>query len=312
MKNYFFSIIMPIYNGERYLDNMLRCLKKQTFKDFELVAINDHSSDATLEILENFEEFPITIIDNTENLGPGKSRNRGINAAKGEWLMFVDADDELSPNRLEVFHDYIYRYEGITFFADYTSFCIDTEKSLKPYMIKGDLREKKFSHVEFLKRRYVFHPVISSEIQTDKRLRFHEDSRYGEDFFFYLQVLNKMEQGVMIPFSGYYYRLADNSLTTQSGRNQRFKKVLEDLLKDESISFAIKKQLKRRNNVNNKEIRFFKILTEIKKRRFSILLFINIICIFPFIVYKVVIKMQYLMQLGENRKQRRKSYHSKL
>ena len=96
------SVIIPVYNVEKYLGKCLSSLVEQTFRDFEIIAVNDGSTDHSLEILRRFEENYdfITVIDQ-ENKGISLSRNRGMDIARGEYLCFVDSDDFVAPCYLQ-------------------------------------------------------------------------------------------------------------------------------------------------------------------------------------------------------------------
>ena len=96
------SVIIPVYNVEKYLGKCLSSLVEQTFRDFEIIAVNDGSTDHSLEILRRFEENYdfITVIDQ-ENRGISLSRNRGMDIARGEYLCFVDSDDFVAPCYLQ-------------------------------------------------------------------------------------------------------------------------------------------------------------------------------------------------------------------
>ena len=86
------SMIIPMYNESRYIARCLDSLKKQTYKDFELILIDDESKDNTVEIAEWYKnDFDLTILKQ-KNSGPGKARNRWAKEAKGDILIFVDAD----------------------------------------------------------------------------------------------------------------------------------------------------------------------------------------------------------------------------
>lgn len=89
------SIIMPLYNAEKYLKESLDSVLNQTFKDFELICINDASSDTTLEILKTYQNVDsrILILENNERSGAAESRNRGIQKAKSKYIIFLDGDD---------------------------------------------------------------------------------------------------------------------------------------------------------------------------------------------------------------------------
>ncbi len=89
------SIIMPLYNAAKYLEECLRSVLCQTFTEFELICVDDASTDATMDILQDFqrEDSRITILSNEQRCGAAFSRNRGMNHAKGKYLTFLDGDD---------------------------------------------------------------------------------------------------------------------------------------------------------------------------------------------------------------------------
>lgn len=96
------SIIVPAYNVEKYIVNCLESvLQQQTSFEYEIIVVNDGSTDATPALLENYREYPNIQILNQNNQGLSAARNAGIACSKGEYLCFVDSDDELTPGSLE-------------------------------------------------------------------------------------------------------------------------------------------------------------------------------------------------------------------
>ena len=97
MKNPGISIIMPLYNAARFLEESLESIRKQSFQDFELICINDASTDNTIQILQTFQikDSRIKILSNDERRGAAFSRNRGMREAKGTYLSFLDGGDIL-------------------------------------------------------------------------------------------------------------------------------------------------------------------------------------------------------------------------
>ena len=96
------SLVIPIYNAERFLGECLASLAKQTFRDFEVIAVNDGSTDGSLALLRRLEkEYGFLRVIDQENGGVSAARNNGMAAARGEYLGFVDADDYVSPRYLE-------------------------------------------------------------------------------------------------------------------------------------------------------------------------------------------------------------------
>lgn len=95
------SIIMPTYNGERFIRKSIDSVLAQTFKDFELIIINDGSNDNTSEIIKRYSDKRIVYLENKKNQGVPKARNKGINVAGGKYIAYCDHDDIYYPQHLE-------------------------------------------------------------------------------------------------------------------------------------------------------------------------------------------------------------------
>lgn len=98
------SVIIPVYNVEDYLHVCLNSILKQSYEDFEIICIDDASTDSSLEILEYFaqKDSRVKILKNDSNMGPGFSRNRGLEVAEGKYISFLDGDDWFSPDAFEI------------------------------------------------------------------------------------------------------------------------------------------------------------------------------------------------------------------
>ena len=97
------SIVVPVYNAEPYLDNCIQSLVNQTFSDIEIVLVNDGSKDKSGDVIDKWRKKDARVVCvNQENQGVTRARKNGANAASGEWVTFVDADDELPSNALEL------------------------------------------------------------------------------------------------------------------------------------------------------------------------------------------------------------------
>lgn len=96
------SVLMPVYNGERFLREAIDSILSQTFRDFELIIINDGSKDKTESIIKSYFDPRIRYVKNEKNLRLIKTLNKGIDLAKGKYIARMDADDVSLPNRLEL------------------------------------------------------------------------------------------------------------------------------------------------------------------------------------------------------------------
>ena len=97
------SIIMPAYNAALYIKEAITSVLNQTYQDWELIIIDDHSTDETTHLIEHFSEMDsrILYIINKTNLGVAAARNKGISIATGEWIAFLDSDDCWHPEKLK-------------------------------------------------------------------------------------------------------------------------------------------------------------------------------------------------------------------
>lgn len=95
------SVVMPVYNGEKYLRESIDSILNQTYSDFEFIIINDASKDSTEEIIKSYDDVRIVYAKNEQNLGVAGTLNRGLAIAKGEYIARMDADDISMPQRFE-------------------------------------------------------------------------------------------------------------------------------------------------------------------------------------------------------------------
>ena len=100
ISNYFFSVIIPVYNSELFLKKAVSSILQEKIKDIEIILVNDRSDDRSLQICRNFKKKNknIVLINNKKNLGPAETRNKGIKKAKGDYIVFLDSDDYFIKN----------------------------------------------------------------------------------------------------------------------------------------------------------------------------------------------------------------------
>ena len=103
IENPFVSIIMPAYNSDKTIEDSIRSIISQTYEYWELIIINDASEDRTADLIENYsaKEKRIKILTNSSNCGVSYSRKRGLEAARGEWIAFLDSDDMWTQDKLK-------------------------------------------------------------------------------------------------------------------------------------------------------------------------------------------------------------------
>lgn len=107
MDNLKVTVLMSVYNGEKYLREAIDSILNQTFTDFEFLIVNDASTDGSMRILQSYDDTRIRIINNENNIGLTKSLNKGMSFSKGTYIARMDADDISYPERLEIQYHYM-------------------------------------------------------------------------------------------------------------------------------------------------------------------------------------------------------------
>ena len=110
------SVILPVFNSEEFIGKAIESVLAQTFEDFELIIVNDGSTDSSKDIIDSFIDDRIRIISQS-NQGPGAARNNALKMAQGSYVMYLDSDDWFCPDALEVAYSEITKYDSdFTFF----------------------------------------------------------------------------------------------------------------------------------------------------------------------------------------------------
>ena len=129
------SIIMPNYNCERYVGNTIQSVLDQTYSDWELLFVDDCSTDNSVEIVKQFNDPRIRVLQNEKNSGAAVSRNLALREAKGRWIAFLDSDDLWLPNKLEKQLSFMQKNGHAFSFTDYEIIGADEKK--QPYIFTG-------------------------------------------------------------------------------------------------------------------------------------------------------------------------------
>lgn len=133
MSNPAISLVMPVYNVEKYLKRALESVQNQTFKNFELIIVNDGSTDESVHIAESFcEQNKNFILINQKNQGPSVARNTGLKMCQGDYIGFMDSDDYLEPEFLEYLYNAAIENDADIVCCNFNMYY--PEKKLKIYM----------------------------------------------------------------------------------------------------------------------------------------------------------------------------------
>ena len=214
------SVVIPVYNTEQYLPECLNSVLNQTYKNLEVICVNDGSKDGSLKLLQDYAEKDnrIKIIDQ-ENQGVSAARNSGIKAATGEYLHFVDSDDYIDLATYEtcinkIIQDKFKRKDIDVLVFDWTYFPEgNNNRSIpKKTYINNSFKailEDKFAN-------FIWNKIYKTSIIQGNEILFKEDISYCEDDLFVLIVLPHAKNITLMPKKFYHYRQASvNSLSTQ-------------------------------------------------------------------------------------------------
>lgn len=222
MDNPVISIIVPIYNVEPYLSKCLDSIFSQTFTNWECILVDDGSTDKSGIICDEYAcKDPRIQVIHKENGGVSSTRNRGISVAKGKYLYFSDADDELLPNCLAVLYENMEEHVDLVT-ASYIRFeygIVNPEKIKKDSCLFtiGEYLENisTFPNARICER-YCYTKLFRKSIIDDNNLKFNEDFAYREDVLFlysYVVLCHNKIAGVNIPVYNYFRRTSGAAAT---------------------------------------------------------------------------------------------------
>lgn len=180
------SVVMPVYNGERYLREAIGSILNQTFGDFEFIIINDGSTDSTEKIIQSFKDPRIVYISNGKNLGLSKSFNIGINAAKGAYLARMDADDISTPKRFERQVQFLEKRPQVDIVGSNLRFIDEYGKFRSNFKRQADHMDIKFSS---LFSTPMMHPTVMGKTSVFKTHHYNEALSNSEDYELWSRLL---------------------------------------------------------------------------------------------------------------------------
>jgi glycosyltransferase involved in cell wall biosynthesis len=182
------SVILPAYNAEKFIKEAVQSILDQTVNDFELIVINDASTDGTLDILQSFNDSRISIINNEINLKVVKSLNKGLELAKGEFIARMDADDISLPNRFEKQLQYFKQHPEVDICGTWVEVFDGGNAVFKPYEKHEDIR----ANLLFLNE--IVHPSVMMRKSSliNHHLSYEESFINAEDYGLWVAAMDKL------------------------------------------------------------------------------------------------------------------------
>ena len=243
------SVIVPVYNVETYLEECIKSIVNQTYKNLELILIDDGSTDSSGEQCDSWAEIDNRIkVIHKENGGLSTARNAGLDVAKGEYICFIDSDDFVTENYLESFINAINDSGAQIAFCDITSAKLaEVAHGIENRTVLSAAECRKWLYNP-ISREYVIMVIACAKMYASslfKGLRF-EVGRYHEDEFLINHILFSIEKAVFIPEGNYIYRNNEESITGKQNENNiyhlhvldAYEYRINEAMKHDDIEFA--------------------------------------------------------------------------
>lgn len=224
------SVIVPVYNVEKYLAECIKSILQQSYDNIELILVNDGSPDSSGEICESFSKTDSRIkVLHIENQGVANARNQGMSLASGKYITFIDSDDIITPDLVEAMVSTLEKYDADYVngaFAKYINGKI--ANTLDYFTDKGDA----VSVAEYLDRMSEYQAgafwggvctkLFKKQIIDENKLFYEKDVLFAEDFRFNLEYLKHVKKVALIHKPMYLYRI--DTLASLSKRKRDAKK----------------------------------------------------------------------------------------
>lgn len=238
------SIIMPVYKTERYIEETIQSVLKQSYPNIELICINDNTPDGAFEICKEYQKKYawIRLIENKENQGQEFTRNHGLDEMKGDYVLFLDSDDTIATDMLERMVDVALSDHSDVVMSAY-SMIIEGEdtpvlvNAASPFEQTMDLRtfaSLLLDPIEWKILCCVGTKLYKTSIIQNNHLRFDKKFKYNEDGGFILSFLFACQRVSYINEPFYKYRIRDAGSTMSSYRPDMFQSIIKvnELLRD--------------------------------------------------------------------------------
>lgn len=246
-----YSFIVPVYNTEKYLKKCLDSLVNQTYKDFEIIVVNDGSTDKSSSIISKYQKkYKNIIVIDKENEGLSMARNRGVQKSSGKYIIFVDSDDYVSNKLLEevdkkIDDSDILRFQIATEDEGYTKINEYHEEGFESMC--GYDAFKYLSSYHFVEPAWCY--VIRKNYYIENKFSFKKGV-YHEDFGLIPYVIYKARKVKSIDFIGYYYIQRNGSIMNNNDYKKTVKKAF-DMLEQYKTMRLFAKNINRKNNLDD-------------------------------------------------------------
>lgn len=227
MKQSKISIIVPVYNAEKYLRHCLDSILNQSFKDFELLLIDDGSKDRSGKICDEYAEKDKRVsVLHQVNQGVSVARNVGLEHAQGEWIYFPDSDDIVVENALEIMmkmcvEDIDYVMCGYEVYDENGSCSYAIPERQERVISREDALMEMFAPTDYRYQGYLWNKLFRASITRDNSLRFVKGIKFNEDRLYNVEYLCRIKGNVAYTTVPVYHYV-ERSSSAMASLTQRF------------------------------------------------------------------------------------------
>jgi len=208
------SVILPAYNCDKFIGKAIQSVLQQTFTDFELIIINDGSTDNTESIIQTFEDKRIVYLKNSNNQGLIHTLNKAITHANGKYMARMDADDICLRERLAKQKAFLDQNEEITAVASTIEFINEQEEKTGIWELDRQTITPAQIRRAILKQNCIAHPTVMVRSETLKKLKYKDYQKNIEDYDLWLRMLNRGYKIAKLDEPLLLYRIHDASVTS--------------------------------------------------------------------------------------------------
>jgi len=183
------SVVIPVYNRARYIGQAIDSILAQSLRDFELIVVDDGSTDGTPEAVEKIGDPRIRLVRSPENLGIPQTRNRGLQEARGEYVAWLDSDDMALPHRLQAQVDFLDRAPGVALVGSWAGTINDGGSWIPRYKVLPTLPEEVGARL--LLRCPILQYSMMGRAEVLKELGYREDYPVCQDFDLFVRLFER-------------------------------------------------------------------------------------------------------------------------
>lgn len=268
------TVIMPVYNAEKYLEEAIESVLNQTYKNIEFIILNDGSTDRSLEIVQRFQkqDLRVQLINNKKNLKQPKTRNKGLKLAHGKYIANMDADDISLPQRFSIQVEFMEQNPDIDICGAYAEVIGGDKRSkIMPPITDADIKDRlPFSCA-------LVHPTVMFRRTSVEKyeIRYNEDFRYAQDFELWSRLVWQGVKFHNISEVLLLYRMSAENISTQHSFEQKkmAQKVvlrnIQRILGDEDLILMTLNEKEKSLIILERDLETLRTFLEVGKKQYS-------------------------------------------